>query len=52
MKHKKAYATSTAVIIRKMETTGNPVTKAVYREIVGNRIDRLELHRLHENEKG
>ena len=46
MKHKKAYATSTSVIIRKMETTNNPVTKAVYRDILGSRIDRLELHRL------
>ena len=51
MKHKKAFHTSTARILQKMEFCKNPVTRSVYRSIVGNRIDRLELHRLRELKK-
>ena len=50
MKYKQAYHTPTDVIIRKMMTAKNPVTAASYRQILGNRIDRLEMHRL-ENKK-
>lgn len=42
----KAYATSTAQIIVKMENATNPVTRASYRTILGNRIDRAELFRI------
>ena len=45
-KWKKAYATSTTGIIRKYENEENPVTKSVYRTIIGNRVDRQELFRL------
>lgn len=51
MKFRQAYATSTAQIISKMENTTNPVTKSSYRVILGNRIDRLEMHRLKQVEK-
>jgi len=43
---RQAYATPTAEIIRQMLTHPNPVTRAVYREIVGGRIDRHELARM------
>ena len=46
MIHKQAYATPTAKIMQKMELTDNVVTKASYRQIIGNRIDRLEMWRL------
>lgn len=39
---KTAYHTPTSEIIRKYETTKNPVTRWAYREIIGNRIDRAE----------
>ena len=42
----RAFATSTAQIIVKMETTDNPVTRSSYRTILGNRIDRAESFRL------
>jgi hypothetical protein len=41
-----AYATSTAQILVKYEQETNPVTKASYRTIIGNRIDRAERFRL------
>jgi len=37
-----SYSTTTSEIIRKYETVKNPVTRWVYREIIGNRIDRCE----------
>ena len=51
MKHRQAYAVSTSKLIRKYETAKNPVTKSVYRDIIGNRVDRLELFRLNYLEK-
>lgn len=50
-KWKKAYATSTCDLIRKYESEKNPVTKSVYRQILGNRIDRLEMFRLEVKEE-
>jgi len=46
VKHSKAYYTNTSKIIQQMQLSKNPVTRAVYRDILGNRIDRLELDRL------
>lgn len=50
-KYKQAYATKTSEIIRKILITKNPVTRASYIDILGNRIDRLELNRLQTEEK-
>jgi hypothetical protein len=49
-KWKQAYATSTEAIISKYEREPNPVTKSVYRTIIGNRIDRQEMFRLETKE--
>lgn len=45
-KYRKPYAVSTDEIIRRMLTLENPVTRAVYRQILGSRIDRQETFRL------
>jgi hypothetical protein len=46
MKWRQAFATPTSEIIRKYEMETNPVTKWVYGNIIGNRIDRQEMFRL------
>jgi len=43
--------TPTRTILANMERCTNPVTKSVYRDIIGNRIDTLERHRLIHAEK-
>jgi hypothetical protein len=42
----KRYATSTAELLLKWQLSKNPVTKAVYREIIGRRIDRKAIDNL------
>ncbi len=46
MKFRESYATPTRTVIRRIISEGNPVTRASYIDILGSRIDRLEMHRL------
>lgn len=45
-KYRQAFAVPTEQVIRKAIIEANPVTRSVYIDIIGHRIDRLELFRL------